>query len=93
MNEPTLNAIIATIDKAGRVVILALLREKLGLKPGTELVLTVEDLSLRLTRNVPAPTIVRVGRRLVVRPTASADRLARVDVAALIEDERDRWPL
>lgn len=82
-----------TIDKAGRLVIPAALRERLGLEPGAELELTVEDLSLRLTRSVPGPQVERVGRRLVVRPTVAPESLPRVDVAALIDEERDRWPV
>jgi AbrB family looped-hinge helix DNA binding protein len=81
------------IDKAGRVVIPAQLRERLGLEAGTELELTVDDLSLRLTRSVPGPTVERVGRRLVVRPTVPRDQLPVIDVAAAIEEERDRWPI
>lgn len=71
----------------------AALRERLGLEAGTELELTVEDLSLRLTRSVPGPLVQRVGRRLVVRPTVAPSSLPRVDVAALIDEERDRWPV
>lgn len=82
-----------TIDKAGRVVIPAPLRERLGLEAGTELDVSVEDLSLRLTRSVAGPTVERVGRRLVVRPSVAADQLPEVDVAALIDEERDRWPI
>jgi AbrB family looped-hinge helix DNA binding protein len=81
-----------TIDKAGRVVVPAPLREKLGLRAGTQLELIVEDLSIRLTRCVPGPTLERVGQRLVVRPAAPPEHLPEVDVAALIEEERDRWP-
>jgi hypothetical protein len=33
-----------------------------------------------------------VGRRLVARPTAHSQNRPVVDVAALIEEERNRWP-
>lgn len=79
-----------TIDKAGRVVIPAPLRERLRLAPGTELEVLADDISVRLLRKVPGPRIVRVGRRLVARPTAA--ELPAVDVAALVEEERNRWP-
>lgn len=79
-----------TIDKAGRVVIPAAVRARAGLRPGTAIDVLVDDLSVRLVRRVPAPKLVRVGRRLVARPTAKD--LPDVDVAALIEDERNRWP-
>lgn len=82
----------ATIDKAGRVVIPAAIRAKTGLQPGTELDVVVDDGTIRLLRAVPGPKLVRVGKRLVARPTANAKRLPAVDVAKLIEEERNRWP-
>ena len=81
-----------TIDKAGRVVIPAAVRARAGLRPGTLLDVLVDDLSVRLVRRVPPPKLVRVGRRLVARPTAAAKDRPDVDVAALIEEERNRWP-
>jgi len=36
------------------------------------------------------PRLVRVGRRLVARPSAPADTLPAIDIAALIEQERHR---
>ena len=81
-----------TIDKAGRVVIPAPARARAGLQPGTELEVVVEDFSVRLTRRAPGPKIVRVGGRLVARPTVAAKDVTRVDVARLVEEERDRWP-
>ena len=81
-----------TIDKAGRVVIPAPLRERAGLTPGTEVEVTLDDSGLRLERTAPPPRLVRVGRRLVARPTAAADSRPTIDVAALIEEERNRWP-
>jgi AbrB family looped-hinge helix DNA binding protein len=81
-----------TIDKAGRVVIPAPIRLRAGLRPGTELEVLLDDVSVRLIRRVPGPRIVRVGRRLVARPTAPSQDLPRVDLAALVEEERNRWP-
>jgi AbrB family looped-hinge helix DNA binding protein len=81
-----------TIDKAGRVVIPAAVREKAGLAPGTALEITVDDTGVRLERVAPGPKLVRVGRRLVARPTAATAARPDLDVAALIEDERNRWP-
>jgi AbrB family looped-hinge helix DNA binding protein len=83
---------IATIDKAGRVVIPAPIRERLALAPGTPLEVTVEETSIRLTPAVPPAQLVRKGRRLVARPAAAAGARPKVDVAALIEEERNRWP-
>jgi AbrB family looped-hinge helix DNA binding protein len=81
-----------TIDKAGRVVIPAAIRERMGLLPGTELRISVDEFGVRLERIAPGPRLVKVGRRLVARPTAAVHARPAVDVAALVEDERNRWP-
>jgi AbrB family looped-hinge helix DNA binding protein len=81
-----------TIDKAGRIVIPAAVRERAGLDPGTEVEITVDDLGVRLERIAPGPRLIKVGRRLVARPTAKTDARPDLDVAALIEEERNRWP-
>ncbi len=79
-----------TIDKAGRVVIPWPIRERAGLTPGAQIEVTVDDSGVRLERVAPGPRLVRIGRRLVARLTA-ADPPA-VDFAALVEEERNRWP-
>jgi AbrB family looped-hinge helix DNA binding protein len=81
-----------TIDKAGRVVIPAPLRARAGFRPGTRLEVVLDDTSVRLFRKVSGPQLVRIGRRLVARPTVPARDLPPLDVAALVEEERDRWP-
>lgn len=81
-----------TIDKAGRVVIPAAVRERAGLTPGTALDISVDEFGVRLERVGPAPRLVRVGKRLVARPTAPPDSRPEIDVAALVEEERNRWP-
>ncbi len=83
---------VTTIDKAGRVVIPAPIRARLGLSAGTRLEVIVDDLSIRLVRKVSGPKLVRVGERWVARPTAAPDERPEIDVAALIDEERDRWP-
>jgi AbrB family looped-hinge helix DNA binding protein len=82
----------ATIDKAGRVVIPASLRERAGLTAGAEIEVTFEDTGIRLERVAPGPRLVRIGRRLVARPSAPSTVRPRVDIAALVEEERSRWP-
>ena len=82
----------ATIDKAGRVVIPAGIRERAGLTPGAELEISEDDLGIRLERVAAGPKLVKVGRRLVARPTVSRDARPDLDIATLIEDERSRWP-
>jgi AbrB family looped-hinge helix DNA binding protein len=81
-----------TIDKAGRVVIPAVIRQRAGFTPGSELEVTGDELGIRLERVARGPRLVKVGRRLVARPTVSTDDQPAIDVAALIEDERNRWP-
>ena len=81
-----------TIDKAGRVVIPAAIRERAGFSPGAELEITSDELGIRLERVATGPRLVKVGRRLVARPSVGADNRPAVDVAALIEEERNRWP-
>ena len=82
----------STIDKAGRVVIPAALREQAGFLPGAELEVTADELGVRLERVAAPPHLVRVGGRLVARPAAPLETRPVIDVAALIEEERNRWP-
>jgi AbrB family looped-hinge helix DNA binding protein len=81
-----------TIDKAGRVVIPAAIRDRAGLTAGAVLDVSIEDASIRIERVAPGPRLVKVGRRLVARPTAPADTRPAVDIAALVDEERNRWP-
>jgi AbrB family looped-hinge helix DNA binding protein len=80
-----------TIDKAGRVVIPASIRER-GFTAGSELRITEDDTGIRLERVASGPRLVKVGRRLVARPTVDRDSRPAVDIGAIIEHERDRWP-
>ena len=81
-----------TIDKAGRLVIPAGIRDRAGLTPGTVLEITVDEFGVRLEPVAPAPRLIKVGRRLVARPTSDVNTRRSVDVASLVEDERNRWP-
>jgi AbrB family looped-hinge helix DNA binding protein len=81
-----------TIDKAGRVVIPAVIRERAGLTAGAELEVSIDEFGIRLERVAPGPRLVKVGRRTVARPTAATDTRTVLDVAALVEEERNRWP-
>jgi len=81
-----------TIDKAGRVVIPASIRDQAGLTAGAELEVTADELGVRLERVAAGPRLVKVGRRLVARPTVAADQRPPIDIAALVEEERNRWP-
>lgn len=74
------------------MVIPAGVRERAGFTAGTELRISVDECGVRLERVAPGPRLVKVGRRLVARPTAGVDARPTVDVGALVEDERNRWP-
>ena len=74
------------------MVIPASIRERAGLTPGTALEVTVDDTGVRIERVAPGPNLVRIGKRLVARPTVTAAERPSVDVAALVEEERNRWP-
>ena len=74
------------------MVIPAAIRERAGLVAGAELEVTLDDAGVRLQRVAPGPRLVKIGRRLVARPTASSEGRPIVDIAALVEDERNRWP-
>lgn len=54
--------------------------------------MVIEGFSIRLVRAVAGPQLVRRGKRLVARPQAAEGERTAVDVARLIEEERDRWP-
>lgn len=74
------------------MVIPAGIRERAALVPGTELEITLDETGVRLERVAPGPRLVRVGKRLVARPTATPDARPALDIAALVEEERNRWP-
>ena len=81
-----------TIDKAGRVVIPAAIRERLGLLPGTELLVSADEGAVTLAPVVTLPRLVQRNGHLVARPVGNRRDLPKVDVAKLIEEERNRWP-
>jgi AbrB family looped-hinge helix DNA binding protein len=83
---------VTTIDKAGRVVIPAAVRERLGLLPGTELTVTADDGAVTLAPVVTPPRLVARRGWLVARPVGDRRKLPKIDVAKLIEEERNRWP-
>ena len=82
----------ATIDKAGRVVIPAAVRERAGFSPGAELEITEDEVGIRIERVASGPRLIKIGKRMVARPTVTAARRPDVDIADLIDEERNRWP-
>ena len=74
------------------MVIPAEVRKRLGLTPGTELNLEIDGFAVRLSRAVAGPELLERGGRLVARPRAAEANRTEIDVAKLIEEERERWP-
>ena len=74
------------------MVIPVAIRERAGFSAGAELEITEDEIGIRLERVARGPKLVKVGRRLVARPTVHGDNRPTIDVAALVEDERNRWP-
>ncbi len=72
------------IDGAGRVVLPADIRRRLGLVAGSTLIVDVVAERIELTPQEPAPTLVRRGRRLVI--AASGEPF---DAAKATRAERD----
>jgi len=68
------------------------LRAKARLEPGTEIEVVMDDISVRLIRHVPGPELVREDDRWVVKPTVDPEDLPPVDLAAMVDEERNRWP-
>ncbi|MBW3564174.1 MAG: AbrB/MazE/SpoVT family DNA-binding domain-containing protein [Acidobacteria bacterium] len=82
---------LTTIDQAGRIVIPKEIRDRAGLTPGTEIEVEYTGASITIHRAVPAPKLDRVGGRIVARPSGPAEGRPPVDVAAIVEAERERW--
>lgn len=74
------------------MVIPASMRDRAGLSAGTILEITVDEFGVRLEPVAPRPRLVKVGRRLVARPTSDVHTRRAVDIASLVQDERNRWP-
>jgi AbrB family looped-hinge helix DNA binding protein len=82
----------ATIDKAGRIVIPAALRDRAGFVAGSEIEISEDDRGLRLERVAAGPRLVRIGKRLVARPTVRVEARPVIDIATVVDEERNRWP-
>ena len=80
-----------TIDKAGRVVIPAGVRQRAGFTPGTTLDVEFREGEVTLRRDVPPPRLIRQGKRLIAKPQVQDG--VGVTISEWIEAERDRWPL
>ena len=82
----------------------AAVRRQVGLLPGMEMELLLDEGSIRLVplvrivrnvrnvRHLPGPRLERRGKLLVARPRVPAKDLPRVDMAKLVEEERSHRP-
>ena len=66
------------------MVIPASIRERAGLTPGSELEITEDELGVRLQRVAPGPKLVKIGRRMVARPSVAPRDRPVIDIEALI---------
>ena len=74
-----------TIDKAGRIVVPKLLRERHGLRPGTPLEILEGPQGILLRRTEWKPLLVREGHLLV----HTGKLPAGCDIFKAVEDERE----
>ena len=79
-----------TIDGAGRVVIPKALRDRAGLKPGTELDIRDSDGIIEITPSAPRGRVVREGALLVWEPESGAGSVSEEEIVALVEEDRER---
>ena len=70
----------------------AAIRERAGFSAGSELEITEDELGVRLQRVAAGPKLVKIGRRMVARPSVAPRDRPTIDIQALIEEERNRWP-
>jgi len=57
-----------------------------------ELEVLFEEGSIRLIREVPGPRLERSGKLLFARPRVAARNRPKLDMAKLVEEERNRRP-
>ena len=76
---------IATIDKAGRIVVPKELRERLNLVAGTPLEVALSGTGITLRKVTDEPSLVRKDGVLVHHGAGDSD----LDVAAFIRAERE----
>lgn len=80
-----------TIDKAGPVVIPAAVREQAGFEPGTTLEISIDEFGSGSSARRPVPGSCAQGG-LVARPVLEPAHRPLADIAALVDEERNRWP-
>ncbi len=74
------------------MVIPSAIRTMAGLRQGSVLEVVFEDNQIRLRRDLPRARLVRRRGRLIAEATVPSTDLPPVDVAKLVDEERDRWP-
>jgi AbrB family looped-hinge helix DNA binding protein len=79
-----------TIDSAGRVVIPKALRDRAGLRPGTELEIRCSNGVIELAPAAPRGRVVREGAFLVWEPESGVGTVSEEEIAALVEADRER---
>ncbi len=77
---------ITTIDNAGRVVIPKALRDRAGLKPGSEVEIRQNDGVIEIAAPEPAGRLVRKGRVLVWEPATGAGTVTGEEISRMLEE-------
>jgi hypothetical protein len=49
----------------------------------------VDDIAIHLVRTGPEPKLLRQGRRLVAKPSAKREDLPKINLASMVEEERN----
>jgi AbrB family looped-hinge helix DNA binding protein len=82
-----------TIDKAGRVVVPKVLREQMGLTPGIEIEIEIDQRDGELTIRPVGPQVVAVERsgRTVLTTTSPVGPMDHDDLLRMIDESRS-WP-
>ena len=79
-----------TIDRAGRVVIPKALRDRAGLRPGTELEIRCSNGVIEVAPAAPRGRVVREGAFLVWEPESGAGTVSEEEIVELVEADRER---
>jgi AbrB family looped-hinge helix DNA binding protein len=80
-----------TIDKAGRVVVPKVLRDRIGLASGTEIEIEERDGELRIRPVGPQVVAVERDGRTVLTTTSPVSPMEHDDLLNMIDESR-AWP-
>lgn len=79
---------VVTMDRAGRIIVPKVLRDRLAVQPGQPLRAQVRDGRLEIEPEQIEAELVEVDGVLVITPTETVEPLTREDVRELMEELR-----